>query len=104
MFGKKEKSDKRNLQAYGGNSQKMPINDIKVLGSGCKSCHLLYENTKKAVSELNLGINIEYVTDLQEIIKYGAIQMPALIINGKAVLAGETLKPAEIRKLIENID
>ena len=71
---------------------------IKVLGSGCKACHQLYDNTVKAVE--GLGIEVEYVTDLQKIMEYGAMSMPALVVNEKLVSSGKTLKPAEILKLI----
>ena len=71
---------------------------IKVLGSGCKACHQLYDNTLKAVE--GMGIEVEYVTDLQKIMEYGAMSMPALVVNDKLVSSGKTLKPAEILKLI----
>ncbi|WP_295066719.1 thioredoxin family protein [Ruminococcus sp.] len=71
---------------------------IKVLGSGCKACHQLYDNTVEAVK--GMGIEVEYVTDLQKIMEYGAMAMPALVVNEKLVSAGKTLKPAEILKLI----
>ena len=71
---------------------------IKVLGSGCKACHQLYDNTVKAVE--GMGIEVEYVTDLKKIMEYGAMSMPALVVNDKLVSSGKTLKPAEILKLI----
>ena len=71
---------------------------IKVLGSGCKACHQLYDNTVKAVE--GMGIEVEYVTDLQKIMEYGAMSMPALVVNEQLVSSGKVLKPAEILKLI----
>lgn len=71
---------------------------IKVLGSGCKACHQLYDNTVKAVE--GTGIEVEYVTDLQKIMEYGAMSMPALVVNEKLVSSGKTLDPAEILKII----
>ena len=78
-----------------------PVNGIcciKVLGSGCKACHQLYDNTVKAVE--GMGIEVEYVTDLQKIMEYGAMSMPALVVNEKLVSSGKTLDPAEILKII----
>ena len=49
-----------------------------------------------------MGIEVDSVTDLQKIMEYGAMSMPALVINEKLVSAGKTLKPAEISELIEN--
>lgn len=73
---------------------------IKVLGSGCKSCHQLFENTKKAVD--GMGIEVEYITDLQKIMEYGAMSMPVLVINEKLVSSGKVMKPAEISVLVNN--
>ena len=72
---------------------------IKVLGSGCKACHQLYDNTVKAVE--GMGIEVEYITDLQKIMEYGAMSMPALVVNEQLVSSGKVLKPAEILKLID---
>ena len=71
---------------------------IKVLGSGCKSCHQLYDNALKAVE--GTGIEVEYITDLQKIMEYGAMSMPALVVNEQLVSSGKVLKPAEIVKII----
>lgn len=71
---------------------------IKVLGSGCKSCHQLYDNALKAVE--GMGIEVEYITDLQKIMEYGAMSMPALVVNEQLVSSGKVLKPAEIVKIV----
>ena len=74
---------------------------IKVLGSGCKSCHELYENTKKAVKNVGLNVEVEYVTDLEKIMEYGIMSMPALVANDKVVSMGKVLKAADIEKLLQ---
>ena len=71
---------------------------IKVLGSGCKACHQLYDNAVRAAE--GMGIAVEYITDLQKIMEYGAMSMPALVVNETLVSSGKTLKPAEISELI----
>ena len=48
-----------------------------------------------------MGIEVEYVTDLQKIMEYGAMSMPALVINEKVVSVGRVLKPAEIAEIVE---
>ena len=73
---------------------------IKVLGSGCASCHALYENTKEAVQKMGLLIEVEYVTDMQKIMEYGVMSMPALVVNEKVVSMGKVLKSADIEKLL----
>ena len=76
---------------------------VKVLGSGCASCHALYENACKAVKDSGLGIEVEYITDLEKIMSYGAMSMPALVINEKVVSVGKVLKAPDIRKLLRLI-
>lgn len=46
---------------------------IKVLGSGCASCHALYENTQSAVKAMGLSVEVEYITDLQRVMEYGVM-------------------------------
>lgn len=76
---------------------------IKVLGSGCKNCHALLESTKEAVKEMGLGIEVGYVTDMQEITKYGVMSMPALVVNEKVASMGKVLKAAEVEKLLRKL-
>lgn len=76
---------------------------IKVLGSGCASCHALYENTKKAVQKMGLTVGVEYITDLQKIMECGVMSMPALVVNEKAVSMGKVLKTADIEKLLHKL-
>ena len=73
---------------------------IKVLGAGCKSCHEQYENAKKAVENLGLDVEVEYITDMEKVMSYGVMSMPALLVNDKIVSVGKVLKPKEIEKLL----
>lgn len=73
---------------------------IKVLGAGCKSCHEMYENVKQAVNNIGLNIEVEYITDMQKIMEYGVMSMPALVVNEKVVSQGKVLKSANIEKLL----
>lgn len=76
------------------------ICSMKVLGSGCASCHTLFENAKGAVKNMELSIEVEYVTDLQQVMEYGVMSMPALVVNEKVVSMGKTLKSADIEELL----
>ena len=100
LIGKKKEEAKAETTCCCGEKVK-GICCIKVLGSGCKSCHQLYENTLKAVE--GLGIKVEYITDLQKIAEYGAMSMPALVVNEKVVSVGRVLKPAEISGMINGM-
>ena len=76
---------------------------IKVLGSGCKSCHALLEATKEAVKNMGLSIEVEYVTDMEKIMEYGVMSMPALVVNENVVSMGKVLKAAEVEKLLHKL-
>lgn len=80
-----------------------PMSSIKVLGSGCKSCHELYENTKTAVENMGLSMEVEYVTDLAKVMGYGVMSMPGLVVNEKVVSMGKVLKAADVEKLLHKL-
>lgn len=73
---------------------------IKVLGAGCKSCHEQYENAKKAVEEMGLSVEVEYITDMEKVMSYGVMSMPAIVVNEKVVSMGKVLKAADVEKLL----
>jgi len=74
--------------------------EIKVLGTGCKNCKILEESTKKAVEELNLDAVVEKVEDIQQIMEYGIMSTPGLVVNNKVVLSGRVPKLDEIKELL----
>lgn len=82
---------------------KCTIQSIKVLGPGCKSCHELNEAAKAVVKELCMPIVVEYITDMEKIVSYGVMSMPALVINEKVISAGKALKTAEIIRLLTTL-
>ena len=73
---------------------------IKVLGAGCKSCHEQYEYAKAAVKSMGLSVEVEYITDMQKVMEYGVMSMPAIVVNDKVVSAGKVLKAADVEKLL----
>lgn len=79
------------------------IRCVKVLGAGCKSCHEQYENAKAAVSKLGLNIEVEYITDMEKVMSYGAMSMPAIVVNEKVVSVGKVLKAAEVETLLQKL-
>lgn len=76
---------------------------IKVLGAGCKSCHEQYENAKEAVKAMGLLAEVEYITDMQKVMEYGVMSMPALVVNEKVVSMGKVLKAADVEKLLHKL-
>lgn len=73
---------------------------IQVFGSGCASCKKLFELTKKAVAEIKLDVEVEYITDIQKIIELGVMSSPVLAIDGKPVLVGEVPNIEKIKEII----
>ena len=74
---------------------------IKILGSGCSKCKKIEENARQAIRQLSGNSIIEKVTDLNQIINYGVMITPALVIDEKVVSMGKVLSPEGIKKLIE---
>jgi len=74
---------------------------IQVLGSGCPTCKKLFELTQKAVGELGLKTEVEYVTDIQKILEMGLMSSPVLAINGKPVLVGFLSDIEKIKEIIK---
>lgn len=76
---------------------------IKILGSGCKNCVTLKENTEAAIKDAGVDAEIVKVTDFKDIMAYGVMSTPALVIDEKVVSFGKVLKPKEIAKILENL-
>lgn len=76
---------------------------IKVLGAGCKSCHEQYENAKAAVKALGLDLEVEYITDMEKVMAYGVMSMPAIVVNDQVVSMGKVLKAADVEKLLHKL-
>ena len=76
---------------------------IKVLGSGCKSCHALLEAAQEAVHSMGLTIEVEYITDMEKIMQYGVMSMPALVVNEQVASMGKVLKAKEVETLLKKL-
>lgn len=106
LFGKKKMSNGNAVEMkveHQGENCYDKIKSIKVLGSGCKSCHQLFENVQEAARTLQLAAEVEYVTDLEQVVRYGVMSTPALVINDKVAAMGKVLKPAEIEGLFRRL-
>ncbi len=75
--------------------------EIKILGSGCMNCKKLYANTEAAVKELGVDIKITKVEDFKEIMKYGVMRTPAIVIDEKVKAFGKISTVEEIKKFIQ---
>ena len=73
---------------------------IKVYGSGCKGCQIFHQNVIDSLAEMNIAADVQYITDMQEIMETGVMSLPALAVNDKIVFSGKALKVEEIKKFI----
>ena len=71
---------------------------IKILGSGCANCKKLEENTRIAVEGLGIDATIEKVEDFKQILAYGVMKTPALVVDEKVKIMGRVASPEEIKK------
>jgi small redox-active disulfide protein 2 len=74
---------------------------IQILGTGCPKCKQLTANVEQAIRELGVAAEVEKVTDIKEIMKFGVMLTPGLAINGEVKSSGKVLSVGEIKKMIE---
>ena len=75
--------------------------DIKILGTGCQKCKTLERMASEVVAENSIDARISKVEDIMEIMKYGIIATPGLVINEKVVISGRLPSKDEIKTQIE---
>jgi len=74
---------------------------LQVLGTGCPKCKKLVENAEAAAKDLGIEYEIEKVTDINEIMKFGVMMTPALVVDGEVKVAGKVISREEIKNLIQ---
>ena len=77
--------------------------NLKILGTGCPKCKLLAEHTEQAAKELGLDYELEKVTDIKDIMSYGIMMTPGLVIEGAVKSSGKVLSAKEIKKLLSEV-
>lgn len=73
---------------------------IKVLGSGCASCKKLEANTREAIKSLGIEASVIKVTDFQDIMAYGVMTTPALVVNEEVKIMGKVPSVDAIKKYL----
>ena len=74
--------------------------NIKILGTGCSNCKKLEANTKQALEELKMKAEIEKVTEIQDIMNYGVMGTPALVVDEKVEAYGRIPNVEEIKTIL----
>lgn len=73
---------------------------IEILGTGCAKCKKLYENTLEAVKLSGKDAEVGKVEDIKQIMEYGVMATPAIVVDGEVKASGRLLSPDEIKKLL----
>ena len=73
---------------------------LQVLGTGCSKCRKLAENTEAAAKTLGIQYELEKVTDINEIMKFGVMMTPALAVDGEVKVAGKVPEPDAIKDML----
>ena len=73
---------------------------IKVLGSGCTNCKKVEENAKQAVKELGIEASVIKVEDFKEIMAYGVMKTPAIVVDEVVKTMGKVSTVEEIKKYL----
>jgi len=74
--------------------------EIKILGTGCPKCKTLEKVTREAVKELSLDADISKEEDIINIMNYGIMHTPGLVINGKVVLSGQVPSFNQVKEIL----
>ena len=74
--------------------------EIKVLGSGCAKCKTNYEMIEKIVKENQLDATLSKVEDIVELLNYGIMTTPAIVVDGEVKLKGHVPTESEIKKIL----
>ncbi len=73
---------------------------IQILGTGCPKCKKLAENAESAAKQAGIEYEIEKVTKINDIMKFGVMVTPALAIDGQIKAVGKVPSPDEIKKML----
>jgi small redox-active disulfide protein 2 len=76
------------------------VKKIKIIGTGCPKCKKLAENAEAAAKELGIEYEIEKVTDIKEIMKFGVMVTPALVVDGQVKCVGKVPDTERLKEMI----
>lgn len=74
---------------------------IQILGTGCPKCKQLAQCAEQAANELAIPYEIEKVTQINDIMKFGVMITPALVVDGKVLSVGKVLTLDEMKKYLQ---
>lgn len=74
--------------------------NIKILGTGCPKCKTLEKLTREVVEQNGIDATITKVDDIVEIMKYGIMATPALVVDEKVTIKGRIPSIDEIKRVL----
>lgn len=74
---------------------------VQILGTGCAKCEQLRKNVEQAVAASGVEAMVEKVTDINQIISFGVMVTPAVVVDGEVKSVGKVLTPEEAAKLLQ---
>ena len=74
--------------------------EIKILGTGCPKCKALEKVTRDVIAENGIVANVTKVEDIMDIMKYGVMTTPALVVDGIVVMKGHVPSKEEVKQLL----
>lgn len=74
---------------------------IKILGTGCPKCKTLEQSVRNVASELQLDAEISKVEDIMDIMQYGVMRTPGLVVDGKVVMSGRLPSKEELKSMLQ---
>lgn len=74
---------------------------IQILGTGCPKCNMLASVVNDAANEMGIEYELEKVTAINDIMSFGVMVTPALVIDGEVKVTGKIPKVEEIKKMLE---
>ena len=75
---------------------------IQILGTGCPKCQKMAEHAESAAKELSIDYELEKVTDINDIMAFGVMMTPALVVDGVVKIVGKVPSVPELKQLIES--
>lgn len=73
---------------------------LQILGTGCPKCKKLAELTEQAAKDLGIDFEMEKVTDVKDITRFGVMMTPALAVDNEVKVAGKVPSLEEIKNMI----
>jgi len=76
------------------------MKQIQILGPGCPKCRTLAKNAETAAKDLGIEYEVEKVTDINEIMKFGVMLTPALVVDGQVKIVGKVPSVEDVKEML----